>query len=110
MGSTPLQDYAAQYANHRRTAIILGLVLWLAFCLWDVFHHLTRPDIYTTEVLTGVLLLRAAGALILGTAAIASQKARFLDDRVATNWIAISAGGAGVLLIGMVLITPDQIS
>lgn len=105
-----LQDYAARYANQRRTAIILGLVLWLAFCFWDVFHHLTRPDIYTTEVLTGVLLLRAAGALILGTAAIASQKAHFLDDHVATNWIAVSAGSAGVLLIGMVLITPDQIN
>jgi len=104
-----LADFGRRFAPMRRTACVLGFLVWTIFLWWDIYHYRTDPDSYTLQVMYRVLTLRLVGMLALAALAALSLGERFADDRYAHVVLSMVALLAALLLIAMIAIVPPPI-
>ncbi|MEA3040972.1 MAG: two-component system, sensor histidine kinase [Sphingomonadales bacterium] len=96
-------DAAARSAGARRAALVLVLLVWVAYFGWDVFHSYRNKEM--RQFLAEIFALRAVGAAWIGLSFLALAR-RELSARITDFVIAACLSVLYVLALLMVADTP----
>ncbi|HEX8654944.1 MAG TPA: hybrid sensor histidine kinase/response regulator [Allosphingosinicella sp.] len=96
-------DAAARSAGARRAALVLVLLVWVAYFGWDVFHSYRNKEM--RQFLAEIFALRAVGAAWIGLSFLALAR-RELSARVTHFVLAACLSVLYVLALLMVAETP----